>query len=129
MTFKQRLRFYLTGFVIGLLALMVILNKKGCKGVNTIKVEQIAHNKWNINSLMHCKLQCAGFKTDSAFIFDLASHSAVNYSASEVHAEPCGKFVIESKAGSVSSYTALVEDCGAESTLLDIKTKDNCGCK
>ena len=128
MNFKQRLKFYLAGFSVGLLILLSILNKKGCKGVNTIKVEELMYQKWEISDLMRCKLKCAGFATDSVFFKDI-KNCTVNYSASEVHEKPCGKYVLESSSKSAGKYTLLVADCDSISKLLDVVIKNPCDCK
>ena len=130
MTFKQRLKFYLVGFGMGLLVLISILNKRGCKGFNQQKVEELAYQKWDISDAMRCKLTCAGFAADSLFLKDVKT-CKVNYSAdaTEVHAEPCGKYVLESTAKSAATYTLLVADCGTTSQLLDVITKNTCNCK
>jgi hypothetical protein len=128
MTFKHRLKFYLIGFVIGSLVLMSILSKKGCKGVNTQKIEELTYQKWQISDAMRCKLKCAGFASDSLFLADVKT-CTVNYSESNVHEEPCGKYVLESSKKSAANYTLLVADCGTTSKLLDVTTKSACNCK
>ena len=130
MTFKQRLRFYFIGFGMGLLVLAVVLNRRGCKGlnVNAQKVEQLSYQKWEISDAMRCKLKCAGFASDSLFLKDvLTCH--VNYGESSVHEKPFGKYVLESSSKSAASYTLLVADCNNTSKLLDVTTKNACNCK
>src|ERR1017187_2924925 len=127
MTFKQRLKFYLVGFGIGVLILASILRNKSCKGVNTQKVEELAYQKWEISEVMRCKLKCAGFVSDSLFLKDV-KNCTVNYSESDVHEEPCGKYVLESSSKSAATYTLLVADCGGISKLLDVRTKNSCHC-
>lgn len=114
---------------MGLLVLLSILNKRGCKGINTQKTEELAYQKWQISDAMRCKLKCAGFATDSLFLKDVKT-CKVNYSAdaTDVHAEPCGKYVLESTAKSASTYTLLVADCDSISQLLDVVVKTNCSC-
>ena len=128
MTFKQRLKFYLVGFIMGSLILASVLNKKGCKGINTIKVEELTAQKWEISDAMRCKLKCAGFTNDSLFLLDIKT-CTVNYGESNVHEEPCGKYVLESSKKSTANYTLLVADCGTTSKLLDVTTKNDCPCK
>jgi hypothetical protein len=130
MTFKQRLKFYLIGFGMGLLVLAMVLNRRGCKGlnVNAQKVEELTYQKWEISDALRCKLKCAGFASDSLFLKDVLT-CKVNYSESSVHEEPCGKYVLESSKKSVSNYTLLVADCGTTSKLLDVTTKNACNCK
>ncbi|MBS1646563.1 MAG: hypothetical protein JST67_04420 [Bacteroidetes bacterium] len=128
MNFKQRLKFYLFGFLLGMMVLATVLNKKGCKGVNTLKTEELSYQTWNITEPMRCKIRCMGFAADSLFIQDIRN-ATVNYSESDIHATPCGKYVIESSAKSAASYTLLVADCGTAANLLDIKTNTPCDCK
>ncbi|MEO8760889.1 MAG: hypothetical protein ABI448_08360 [Bacteroidia bacterium] len=128
MTFKQRLKFYLVGFVLGLLLLVSILNRRGCKGINGIKIEELVYQKWEINDAMRCKLKCAGYASDSLFIADV-KNCTVNYSKSNIHEKPCGKYVIESTDKSVSSYTILIADCENTSKVLDVVVKNACNCK
>jgi hypothetical protein len=130
MTFKQRLKFYFIGFGMGLLVLVMVLNRRGCKGlnVNAQKVEELSYQKWEISDLMRCKLKCAGFTTDSFFLKDVLT-CKVNYGQSEVHEEPCGKYVVESSSKSAGTYTLLVADCGTTSKLLNVLTKNTCNCK
>ena len=132
MTFKQRLKFYFIGFGIGVLVLLMVLNRRGCKGlnVNAQKVEQLAYQKWEISAAMHCKLNCLGFTADSLFVKDVKT-CKVNYSADATNAslKPCGNYVLESSAKSTATYTLLVADCNGTSRLLDIIVKTNCTCK
>jgi hypothetical protein len=130
MTFKQRLRFYFIGFGMGLLVLAMVLNRRGCKGlnVNTQKIEELRYQKWEINDAMRCKLKCAGFATDSLFFKDVLT-CKVNYGESSIHEEPCGKYVLESSAKSAGTYTLLIADCDSTSKLLDVFIKSPCACK
>ncbi|MEO8761440.1 MAG: hypothetical protein ABI388_08675 [Bacteroidia bacterium] len=128
MTFKQRLKFYLVGFALGLLLLLAILNKRGCKGINGIKVEELVYQNWEINETIRCKLKCAGYASDSLFIADVKNCN-VNYSKSDVREKPCGKYVLESTTKSVSSYTLLIADCDHTSKILDVVVKNACNCK
>ncbi len=113
---------------MGLLLLLSILNKRGCKGINTIKVEELMYQKWEINDAMRCKLKCAGYANDSLFLKDL-KNCTVNYSESDIHEKPCGRYVLESSDKSVSTYTLLIADCDHTSKLLDVSVKNACDCK
>lgn len=77
---------------------------------------------------MRCKLKCAGFTNDSLFLKDIKT-CTVNYGESDVHEQPCGKYVLESSEKSVATYTLLVADCGSISKLIDVRTKNTCICK
>ncbi len=129
MTFKQRLKFYLVGFGMGLLVLSIVLNKRGCKGIGTQKMEELTFQKWEINNAMRCKLQCAGFASDSLFLKDVKT-CKVNYSADATNAslKPYGNYVLESSDKSVATYTLLVADCDSITKILDVVTKNKCAC-
>jgi hypothetical protein len=128
MNFKQRLKFYGIGFILGLTILITILNKKGCAGLNERKAQELALQVWKISHTQRCKLNCLGLTTDTLFI-KAVRDCYVNYDKSEVHAEPCGTYVLESAKGAVPSFTLLVADCNTTSELQDITTAKNCDCK
>lgn len=128
MPFKTRLKFYGIGFIIGLVILISILNKGGCAGLNERKAQELALQGWKISAAQRCKLNCVGLTNDTLFI-KAVRDCYVNYSKSEVHAEPCGTYVLESAKGTVPSFTLLVADCKNISELQDIATTRACDCK
>lgn len=128
MPFKTRLKFYGFGFIIGLTILISILNKKGCVGLNERKAQELALQVWKISDAQRCKLNCLGLTTDTLFM-KAVRDCYVNYDKSEVHAEPCGTYVLESGKGAVTSFTLLVADCKNTSELQDIVTQKACNCK
>jgi hypothetical protein len=129
MTFKQRLKFFFVGFGMGVLVLMIVLNKRGCKGISEQKIEELSYQKWDISDAMRCKLKCAGFAADSLFLKDVKT-CKVNYSADATNAslKPYGNYVLESSAKSAATYTLLVADCDSITKLLDVVTKNKCTC-
>lgn len=128
MPFKTRLKFYGFGFVLGLVILISILNKKGCAGLNERKAQELALQIWDISPQLRCKLNCLGLTTDTLFI-KAVRDCYVNYGKSEVHAEPCGTYVLESAKGVAPSFTLLVADCKNTSQLQDVSTAKKCECK
>jgi len=128
MPFKQRLKFYGIGFILGLTILVSILNKRGCAGLNERKAQELALQTWKINELQRCKLNCLGLTTDTLFLKAIRD-CKVDYGRSDVHAEPCGMYVLESAKGVVPSFTLLVNDCKNTSELQDITTSKSCDCK
>jgi hypothetical protein len=128
MPFKTRLKFYGIGFIIGLTILISILNKGGCTGLNERKAQELALQVWKISEAQRCKLKCIGLTTDTLFI-KAVRDCYVNYGKSDVHAEPCGSYVLESAKGVAPSFTLLVADCQNTSELLDIATPASCDCK
>src|SRR5258708_35688238 len=129
MTFKRRLKLYLTGFAIGFIMLSIILSKRGCTGLNERKVQELALQTWKMNEVMRCKLNCLGLTNDTLFLKALRDNCDLNSAKSNIHEEPCGKYVIETKPGVSPSFTLLVADCKNTSELLDVAGSKNCDCK
>ncbi len=128
MPFKQRLKFYGFGFALGLVILISILNKKGCAGLNERKAQELALQVWKISDAQRCKLNCIGLTTDTLFM-KAVRDCYVNYDKSEIHADPCGTYVLEGGKGAVATFTLLVADCQNTSELQDIVTSRACDCK
>jgi len=128
MPFKTRLKFYGIGFILGLTILITILNKKGCAGLNERKAQELALQTWKISDAQRCKLNCLGLTTDTLFI-KAVRDCYVDYSKSDVHAAPCGTYVLQSSKTAVTSFTLLVADCQNTSELQDIVTSKTCDCK
>ena len=115
---------------MGVLVLSIVLNKRGCKGIGTQKMEELCFQKWEINDAMRCKLQCVGFASDSLFLKDV-KNCKVNYSADATNAslKPCGNYVLESTDKCAVTYTLLVADCDNITKILDVVAKSKCDCK
>ncbi|MGZ3940643.1 MAG: hypothetical protein ACXVNR_01120 [Bacteroidia bacterium] len=131
MTFKQRLKLYLMGFAMGLAILSIILGKKGgCAGgsLGQRKLSELMTQEWKISEKMQCKLNCIGLANMTLFKAALKT-STVNYDKSEPHAEPCGKWIVESAKGSKLNFTLLVQDCQTTAEILDITFDKSCDCK
>ena len=128
MPFKQRLKFYGIGFLLGLTILVTILNKRGCAGLNELKAQELALQPWKISDAIRCKLNCLGLTTDTLFL-KAVRDCIVDYGKSNVHAEPCGTYVLESAKSAVTSFTLLVADCGNISEMQDVVTQKKCDCK
>jgi len=127
MPFKTRLKFYGIGFILGLTILITILNKKGCAGLNERKAQELALQVWKISDAQRCKLNCLELTTDTLFIRAVRD-CYVDYGKSNVHAEPCGTYVLQSAKGVEPSFTLLVADCKNISELQDIHTTKICDC-
>lgn len=128
MPFKTRLKFYGIGFILGLTILITILNRKGCAGLNERKAQELALQTWEISEAQRCKLNCIGLTTDTLFM-KAVRDCYVDYGKSDVHAEPCGTYVLEGGKGATATFTLLVSDCQNTSKLQDILTSRSCDCK
>lgn len=108
MTFAQRLKLYLFGFLIGLLILMVILKGKKCSGPNTLKVEELSAQHLQMSEQIRCQLQCIHWN-DTILKKEMLL-CTVDYDKSEVQAKPFGKYTLISGSKNKYPIQLLIED-------------------
>ena len=129
MSFWQRFRFFLIGFIPGCIILFMILNKKGCTGPNELKILELSHQTLKLGNKAKCKLKClvlteTGFKTT-------LTDMEVNYDLSDVHKKPYGYFYLKEKKGSSLRYEIVAEDKDTITYINDLKLKTvikDCNC-
>ncbi len=129
MSFWQRFRFFLIGFIPGSIILFMILNKKGCTGPNELKMLELSHQTLKIGKKAECKLQClvltkAGFKAT-------LNQMEVNYDLSDVHKKPYGYFYLQPKKNTTLRYELVAEDNDTVTYINDLKllpAMANCLC-
>ena len=129
MNFKQRLRFFLIGFVPGCIILIFILNKKGCTSPNELKMLELQHQTLVVSEKVKCKLKCL-VMTEQGFQVNMR-HFEVNYDLSEVHKKPYGYYYLQPMTGKEDRYEMVVEDRDTVSYVGDVKllkTIPNCNC-
>ena len=95
MSFWQRFRFFLVGFIPGSIILIMIINKKGCSSPNELKILELSHQSMQLGEKAKCKLKCLVL-TEKGFQVTLQS-MVVNYDLSEVHKKPHGYFYLQAK--------------------------------
>jgi hypothetical protein len=129
MTFKQRLKFYGFGFVLGAIILVMILSKKKCRGMNEMKVVELVSQTRIVSPKAQCKLKALGLSGDTAFIYAMKNFR-VNYALSDIHRKPCGIYKLEPQNPDSAMFNITICDCDTVSTIDDIdvfpKYKVNC---
>ncbi len=128
MNFKQRLRFFLIGFVPGCIILLFIVRKTGCESPNELKMKELQYQHLELGKKAKCKLNCLvltpiGFKAKLHYF-------EVDYNLSDVHKKPYGTFYLRSINNQEPRYEMIVEDRDTTSYIHDIKllTVTNCAC-
>lgn len=128
MTFWQRLRFYLIGFVPGCIILFYIINKKGCTSPNELKMQELSYQTFQLSPKAECKIKCLGL-TKNGFKVELKNYE-VNYDLSEVHVKPCGSYYIQCKEPGKGKFELMIRDCDTITKIDDIKLLDpNLSCR
>ena len=121
MDFKRRLKLYLFGFLIGLLALMFILKGKKCSNVNEMKLIEITDQSMMLSEKAKCQLKSLNIPQDSLRTF-LQAKFRINYDKSEVRAIPCGKLFVEGLKPD-ATFTLVIQDCDTISTIKEFQLK------
>ena len=124
MEFKQRVKLYVFGFLIGLVILAIILKGKKCSGVNEMKLIEITDQTMILSEKVKCQLNFLKIHPDSLRTY-LQANFRVNYDKSEVRAIPCGKLFIEGlKADAPFSF--VMNDCDTISRIFELQMKAPC---
>ena len=120
-TFKQRLKYYSFGFVIGAIILVIILNKRGCRGLTEMKVVELISQKRILSPNAKCKLGALGLLGDTAFVFEMKKYR-VNYTLSDIHKKPCGIYRLVPLANKIDStkFNITICDCDTVSIINDV---------
>jgi len=126
MTFSYRIKLYLFGFLLGLLALMFILKGKKCSGVNEMKLIEITDQTMVLSAKVKCQLNFLNIHPDSLRIF-LQAKYRINYDKSEVHSAPCGKYFIEGLKTDVP-FSLVMNDCDTISRIDELQLTTACLC-
>lgn len=129
MSFWQRLRFFLIGFIPGCIILIMIVNKKGCTSPNELKVLELSHQQFILGEKAACKLKCL-LMTETEFKADF-KNLKVNYDVSDVHKKPYGTYYLKPIDAKNARYEVLVEDRDTTTYVTDIKllkTLPYCSC-
>lgn len=129
MSFWQRLRFFLIGFIPGCIILFFIVSKKGCTSPNELKMLELQHQYLQIGEKAKCKLKCLVL-TEQGFQVNMRNFE-VNYDISEVHKKPYGLYYLQSIDDKEPRYEMIVEDKDTVSYVNDIKLLKpivNCNC-
>ncbi len=119
MSFWQRFRFFLIGFIPGSIILIMILNKKGCTSPNELKILELTHQHLELGEKAKCKLKCLVL-TENGFKVTLRDME-VNYDLSDVHKKPYGYYYMQSKKENNLRYELVAEDRDTTTYINDLK--------
>lgn len=123
MTFFQRFRFFLIGFIPGCIILFFIVRKNGCTSPNELKMLEIQYQTLQLGNKAACKLKCLVL-TDIGFKAKLHNFE-VDYDLSDVHKKPYGIYYLKAMDGKEKRYEMLVEDRDTITYINDIKLLSN----
>lgn len=119
MSFWQRFRLFLIGFVPGCIILFFIVNKTGCTSPNELKMLELQHQYLMLGNKATCKLKCL-VMIDKGFKVNMRNFE-VNYDLSDVHKKPYGLFYLQAKDSKDARYEFIAEDKDTITFVNDIK--------
>ena len=129
MNFKQRIRFFLIGFIPGCIILFFIVKKNGCTSPNELKMLELQYQHIQFGEKAVCKLSCLKL-TELGFKSKLKDFE-VDYDLSDVHKKPHGLYYLKSMLNKEKNYEMIIEDKDTISFINDIKllkSLSNCNC-
>lgn len=129
MNFKQRIRFFLIGFIPGCIILFFIVKKNGCTSPNELKMLELQYQHIQFGKKAACKLSCLKL-TELSFKSKLRDFE-VDYDLSDVHKKPYGLYYLKSMLNKEKNYEMIIEDKDTISFINDIKllsSHSNCNC-
>ncbi|MFN5459221.1 MAG: hypothetical protein ACK5AY_04870 [Bacteroidota bacterium] len=119
MDFTRRIKLFGFGFIIGMIILLYIFGKRGCKGVNHMKVDELISQYTIWSPKAQCKRKALGIEVDTVY-FKTMSRFRVNYDKSDVRAEPCGIYRLEPMNRDSGKFEITICDCDTVSRIDDI---------
>ena len=119
MDFTRRIKLFGFGFIIGMIILLYIFGKRGCKGINHMKVDELISQYTVWSPKAECKRKALGLEVDTVF-YKVMSRYRVNYEKSKVRAEPCGIYRLEPIHKDSAKFELTVCDCDTISKIDDI---------
>ena len=129
MNFRQRIRFFLIGFIPGCIILFFIVKKNGCTSPNELKMLELQYQHIQFGEKAACKLSCLKL-TELGFKSKLRDFE-VDYDLSDVHKKPHGLYYLKSMLNKEKNYEMIIEDKDTISFINDIKLlppHSNCNC-
>lgn len=123
MSFWQRFRLFLIGFVPGCIILFFIVKKTGCTSPNELKMLELQHQYLMLGNKATCKLKCL-VMIDKGFKINMRNFQ-VNYDLSDVHKEPYGLYYLQAKDAKDARYEFIAEDKDTITFVNDIKLLNN----
>lgn len=129
MTFKQRLRYYSFGLLLGVMIVYGMFGDRSCSSPNEIKMYELASQDFSLSEKAVCKLKCLRKNVDLLKIE--LRHFEIDYDVSSPRKKPCGEYFVQPKPefASTYSYRILMMDCDTITRIDDIQVNSSANCQ
>lgn len=128
MTFKQRLRYFSFGLLLGIMIVYGMFGDRSCSSPNEIKMYELASQDFELSELAKCKLHCMRKNIDLIKIE--LRHFEIDYELSAPRKKPCGEYFVQPKQAHVGHYPykILMLDCDTITRIEDIQVNAGVRC-
>ena len=130
--FFRRLRFYILGFLLGLISVSILFKGRGgCKMPGRLKADELSKQKTEYTQHALCRMNCRNINETE--VVQVLKTGAINYSKSNAQDKPYPTYAIEGYSNDGQNIRIVVADCDTISKIvtaidLDLK-KETCDCK
>lgn len=129
--FFRRLKFYLFGFIIGIILVSILFKGRGgCKMPATLKLEELNSQQIVYTSHAQCRMKCRSISVEN--IKTILEKGKINYSKSNVKDSPCPTFAVEGLSGDGKGLRIVLADCDTISKVVTVinlgSEPDTCSC-
>ncbi len=111
MTFQERLKLYMIGFLVGLLLVYVLFGSRSCVSLSEVKMRELKNQSFKVSEKTQCQLKCL-HKTKSDLKSELEFFE-VNFDKSQPREKPCRIYYLEprEKFKKFYPYHLIIKDC------------------
>ena len=111
MTFQERLKLYMIGFLVGLLLVYVLFGSRSCVSLSEVKMRELKNQSFKVSEKTQCQLNCL-HKTKSDLKSELEFFE-VNFDKSQPREKPCRIYYLEprEKFKKFYPYHLIIKDC------------------
>lgn len=111
MTFQERLKLYMIGFLVGLLLVYVLFGSRSCVSLSEAKMRELKNQSFKVSEKTQCQLKCLQ-KTKSDLKSELEFFE-VNFDKSQPREKPCRIYYLEprEKFKKFYPYHLIIKDC------------------
>lgn len=128
--FLRRLKFYLIGFLLGLVLVNFLFKGRGCKMPGSIKLEELSGQEIIYTKHAACRMQCRAISAEE--IKQVLETGNINYSKSNAQDKPCPSYAVEGTTKDAQKVRIVIADCDTVSkvvTAIDLGLEqDTCHC-
>ncbi|GIV27846.1 MAG: hypothetical protein KatS3mg027_1660 [Bacteroidia bacterium] len=118
MTFQERLKLYMIGFLIGLILVYALFGTRTCTSLSEVKISELKRQTLKLSEKSHCQIKC--LKKSSSQLKSELEFFEINFDKSQPREKPCRIYFLEPREQfkKFYPYQIIVKDCD-ETTVIE----------